>query len=114
MKAFACLTALCLVAHVATASAIEQDSAPSKMHVTPEANVEGSKPRRCWRARNIGIAETSKDYYASCQQRGSEEIPAESNRSGVDSSAAGAVIVTKTGSNAALDEGSAPNGHRPQ
>lgn len=76
MKRFACLTVLFLVAPAAAASAVE-DSAPSKTQVIPEENVEGSKPQRCWPARNVGIAETSKDYYASCQQQGSEEIPAE-------------------------------------
>lgn len=79
MNSFTWLAVLMLVVHVGAASATEQDTASSKTQATPEDNVLGSKPRRCWPARNVGIAETSKDYYASCQQQGSEEIPARAN-----------------------------------
>lgn len=79
MTGFTCLAVLILVVHVAAASATEQDSASSKTQRTPEENALGAKPRRCWPTRNVGIAETSKDYYASCQQQGSDQMPAGAN-----------------------------------
>lgn len=79
MTGFTYLAVLILVVHVAVASATEQNSASSKTQATPEENELGSKPPRCWPTRNVGIAETSKDYYASCQQQGSDEMPAGAN-----------------------------------
>ncbi|MBB3976204.1 hypothetical protein GGQ64_001393 [Rhizobium azooxidifex] len=69
MKALFCMGLLAAVISLAGTAIADERSHPSTLESQVGSNVEGvpvKLKRSCWPARNVGIAESAKDYYASC------------------------------------------------
>lgn len=64
---------LLLAAGIADANAVEEKPTRSQTEVSND--VVKPKTQRCLPTRNVGIAETSKEYYSSCLHRLDDEKP---------------------------------------
>ncbi|MDW9478931.1 hypothetical protein GOB57_09585 [Sinorhizobium meliloti] len=68
MRAYARLTILFAALFTADAALSQMEEA-REVHAEASDEVEApSHAERCWPSRNVGIAETSQDYYAFCRQ----------------------------------------------